>query len=720
MVVRILHKVLDMALRPLLLEPTPERPTPSIGRTQAAFRAQRSTYEQAMVLQMVQAVHRESFSTKRLLIGVFLDIKKAFDSIEYADLLDILEGTHHLPPPWLEALRKLLPGNETSILGIPVAMLRGLPQGGALCPLLCNAFMEDLARDLAQHIEDHPQLSQLWRERNDRAGNIWDKNGLKDLWLRLLQFADDVAILARTPQEAQQLLDVVTAWGQRRHLVFSFKSFATFLSLPPRAQAGSHPELRVGDVALQWHPEDQAFKYLGVTTQAARSQPHRVRGGKARAALDEQKTRAALHGLYQMFQVQRRQYYVVPVALRLGIEQVVHAKALYDTAIVDLDYDRLDQMVMGAVRHILQVPPTTPTAFLRWELRLWPSKLRAHKRAISWAHHCWHHTWIGTEVLQPALIDNGGRGHPIFAQGPVGRLTRILSEHGLSWMAIHGAGANKVKAKHDAQSRLDDAFTQWAIEQLKKTGGLPDHHREQMLRTMGLDAGNPTPPSCRDLPLYLYLGEDLPRAGLWTRLPYLRYQFRGVQQRRASCAWCGRADQEHGYHLIRCSHMPPRLLRRRNAVLVRIHQDIHAATLGPYWEPDAVSDANLDHLFHLRWPGRGSWKKAGAQGRRDSGHQACREVLTEALWYMRDMLNTYRRSTAGSDTGGANPVWALPVYGEDPYHDPGPHTAAENVPLPRAQPAPTQIGDSLLNLAPPQDDAEEHFGFSPDAEMGSS
>jgi hypothetical protein len=144
MVVRILHKVLDTMFREGMASQDGKPPLFSFQRTQAGFLPCRNTYEQASLLHIIQAVHKESYGTRRLLCGIFLDIKKAYDSMEYSHLLDILQVRHRFFKSWLEILRKFLPGNITRIMGREVHLQRGLPQGGALCPFLCDAFMDGM------------------------------------------------------------------------------------------------------------------------------------------------------------------------------------------------------------------------------------------------------------------------------------------------------------------------------------------------------------------------------------------------------------------------------------------------------------------------------------------------------------------------------------------------------------------------------------------------
>jgi hypothetical protein len=348
-------------------------------------------------------------------------------------------------------------------------------------------------------------------------------------------------------------------------------------------------------------------------------------------------------------------------------------------------------MVTSTMAQIFQVPPTTPSAFLRWELRLWDAELRAHKRALHLAAQLWHQSWIGKEIFRRYLLERDHRdhhdpaGHPFFNIGPQARLASILAQYGYDWARVNTSliYADDEKVKDRLGEKLEDliqpSFANRVRDKVLETTGMPEHHRHEMLDHMGVPPpeqyqdGLLQPAHVRhDLPLYLYLGGDLPRAGFWARMPYLRLQRRG-EERRADCAWCRMPDREYGHHLLTCSRMPAWLRRRRDRVLRLILEDVRLSETPPDPHETATSHANIQRLFHLYWPGKASWVKGSRSGpsrRPDCGKQPNREVLIKALWYMRATINEYRTATAGTGPGGANPVWALPVYGRDPDPEP--------------------------------------------------
>jgi hypothetical protein len=184
--------------------------------------------------------------------------------------------------------------------------------------------------------------------------------------------------------------------------------------------------------------------------------------------------------------------------------------------------------------------------------------------------------------------------------------------------------------------------------------GIPAFHRQQLLRDMDLPTGDRIAHVAHLPPLYLDVGDDLPRAGVTTRAPYLRLQPRGVFNSRPSCAWCKEYEGECGYHLVRCKQAPIRLRVMRDRALRLIHQDI---TPSPSQESHQ-SEANVQRLFRLNWQGRSEWKK----DRADKGQQPSQEALAAVLLYMREMVNSYAEAVAGTGQGGSDPVWSLPRY----------------------------------------------------------
>jgi hypothetical protein len=201
------------------------------------------------------------------------------------------------------------------------------------------------------------------------------------------------------------------------------------------------------------------------------------------------------------------------------------------------------------------------------------------------------------------------------------------------------------------------AFVDRVREKVTATSkGIPPYHRQQLLRDLNLpseEASNKEKAAAgRSIPLYLYLPHDLPRAGVLFRAPYLRLQHRGVFEPRARCAWCDEYDSEYGYHLVRCSRMPPRLRILQDRALSLIQKDVDEQ------HRPLRSETNLHRLYSLSWDGGSTWIK----NRPDRQHQPSKQALCVSLLYMRETINEYATSTAGSGHGGTDPVWQLPIY----------------------------------------------------------
>jgi hypothetical protein len=626
------------------------------------------------------------------LYAAFLDLSKAYDSMEYSVILGHLIALPDFPLTWVEMLRNVLAGNSTTILGVRVAFTRGLPQGGALCPFLCQAFMDTYAtRARARHAARAPAFTPVWPPETHPARYWWLPSNVVDFDLRQYIYADDVALLAASVPELQEDLDEAHRWSVWAGIDWSPKSFIVALSTHKSSDPPPQDEVRLGDLILPWRTEP--FPYLGVGTHPAHSAMHARMNGKQQAPLDLKRLNRNLYGLTQVCQLSPSQPYLVTPALRFAVQQVVNAAALYTTAINDTDYESLDRRTLATIRSALGLPMQMPSAYLRWALRLPPSELYGHGRGLTTAFATWHHSWAGRTLLRPLWTGDDPNppprynrrprppvgSHPVFRHGPLARWDRLMQtyfpelprrpapppdHHGL--YQLHGAHRpweERHLFKDDVDSKLAKSFKQWTLDAIEAIR-LPAPLRAAMRRLVEEDPCGPDEP-----PLWCFLPDDLPRAVILFQAPFLGHSFHSelLEHGRPPCAWCGEADSEWGYHLLTCPQAPAHVTRQRDATLQAIVADVH-----PQDDPDHApwdSPTNMERLYLLNWRGRHPLQIARRQHRTDTGHQASAHVLRMAAWYMRTCINAY--SPHSEMIGRNNPkpkVTPLRVYGHSPFH----------------------------------------------------
>jgi hypothetical protein len=259
--VRILHKIVDLELRDIIFGTYQGSVWEWMGgcklfHGQGGFQRYKGATDQALFLHILVAAQR-ALGHRKCLFGLFLDIQKAFDSLDHGHFLDICEHGLHLSPEWLEILRKLLLGNYTRIFGHRIDITRGSEQGSPLSPLICLIYLNDLAETLLRHFHDHPPSHPFHMPHVPGLDAHW-------LLLILLLFADDICLLGLTLPELEAVLNVVEEWATSRGLRFSPKGFAEVLSgsaeIPdslPTLSAHGHP--------LHWiDPEPGIGRYMGV------------------------------------------------------------------------------------------------------------------------------------------------------------------------------------------------------------------------------------------------------------------------------------------------------------------------------------------------------------------------------------------------------------------------------------------------------------------------
>ena len=186
---RLLFKVLDTKIRTHLTDSGFQFPI-----EQGGFLPRRNTHLQGFLLLLLRDYARHRHQN---LFVAFLDVRKAFDTIHHVQLLKVLRSLH-LPEPFINAIHRLLVDFKVDILGEWVKIEKGVFQGSPLFPLLCILFLLDLVAFLngdeasAFHGTEFPWSSPLVQT-----------------VIRLLCFADDIALLASSLEQLQLALQII-------------------------------------------------------------------------------------------------------------------------------------------------------------------------------------------------------------------------------------------------------------------------------------------------------------------------------------------------------------------------------------------------------------------------------------------------------------------------------------------------------------------------------
>ncbi|KAK1620547.1 hypothetical protein QYE76_026064 [Lolium multiflorum] len=189
---KLISKVLSARLKPYMDE--------LVSPCQSAFISGRSIQDNFLYVQNI-AKHYHQTKTPSLLLK--LDIAKAFDTVSWTYILDMLQA-RGFPVRWRNWIALLLRTASSKVLingapGRSIEHRRGLRQGDSLSPFLFDLAMEPLHRllDLASG-----------------AGILSKLRGSKCTF-RASLYADDVALFINpTLQDIQGLQDILTGFGR--------------------------------------------------------------------------------------------------------------------------------------------------------------------------------------------------------------------------------------------------------------------------------------------------------------------------------------------------------------------------------------------------------------------------------------------------------------------------------------------------------------------------
>jgi len=216
------------------------------ARGQAGFRKGRGTPDNAFILQHL--IEKRVLQRKPL-YAAFIDFRKAYDCVHRPLLWECLKslGVHG---EFMAALIAMYDGSAMCVridgkVGPAFPSHKGVMQGDPLSPLLFGLFIDSL-----EGVFD----AELPGDGVEMAGRL----------LRLLLYADDLTLLAETPEALQRLLDTLHAFCGTHALTVNVKKSEGVVfndQFCPVGAAGGRVSLKFAGVDL---PMTHEFPYLGM------------------------------------------------------------------------------------------------------------------------------------------------------------------------------------------------------------------------------------------------------------------------------------------------------------------------------------------------------------------------------------------------------------------------------------------------------------------------
>lgn len=234
---------------------------------------------------------------------------------------------------------------------------------------------------------------------------------------------------------------------------------------PPLAPLAISPTQQI-----QWAPQT---KYLGMRFAAQAPTWDGAPLTHTFTAADRAERKRRFHALRQTFTITgggRRGFPLRLPSMRvvtLGIRQVIHAKDLYPTTVMDVTvekrrgggiepaYTRLDSETHRFLCSTLGVPFNTPKALLWTECHLWPTRLYRDLRTINYARNL-QAGWLWRGPIRALQCAVGS--YDLLRQGALLRLAETLADNGHDLDGLRER--NKTEMRHWTKGLFEERAQQ--------------------------------------------------------------------------------------------------------------------------------------------------------------------------------------------------------------------------------------------------------------------
>lgn len=410
----------------------------NISVEQGGFMPGRSTHDS---LFMLESLRDAQVARKRKLYAAFLDMRKAFDSVNHKRFIALLRESG-APEEWTTQLIKMLAGRQMKLFDALISLEVGTAQGSPISPLLFILFINPL----------------IERLRACKGVQFAIRGGV---FIRDLLFADDICLVAETVEDLQDMLDVCHKWTEEFQMRFN-PAKCELIQLAGKPTSPP-PECRLDGIPLKWVKE---VKYLGVPFVQGR----------------RHKLHAPISKMWQTYHCIRDALSsTLPVSIKhqLALIQTnLLSIALYPSAVRDMHYEEIDRFVNRCLCRIVGCPQRwTSATFLRAELGMYSSKYYAHRRALGHLWHLHNQAWFRNH-----LGDLQGKG-------PLKRLQELARSYELDISDI------KTVSKESWKARIKRVTTDLAEKTLNTTlttKGMPIEVKPGCKRRDYIDRGGPS------------------------------------------------------------------------------------------------------------------------------------------------------------------------------------------------------------------------------------
>ena len=475
-----------------------------LSDSQGGFRPNRSRYDLILLLRCAQEHYhsrgrRPADRGERRIYAAFLDIKKAYDSVPHAKIVERLREAG-VKEDMVRIVLDLLSNRTTVIYGHTIQIGRGVPQGDPLSPLLFILQMQPLSDALAAHPH----------------GGITLPGGLT---VKDLLYADDISLLAETAEELNSMLQICERWARENGFEFSVgKSKVMVL-------AGTDPsELPVVTMygeALDWVKE---FKYLGFPIYA-NNKPHKCLPLDLTSVFQVVGPMASIlfpNSLPDLPLIQRVQAFCA----------MIEGKAMHNAQVADLDTKNIDRYINKGLKLISGLLDST---LLRCDLGVLPAELIVHRNALYYLWHLRRRAWF-REYL-PALAH----------LQPVSRLLSMILQY--KSLRIQDVDCLKYEAWRTSVKKaiLERAVTYYDTSNHQEYCLFPQ--REYRFLYRGQD--------------YLTNTHTTNLAQIALELRHDRLSGIRSPWEHHPCAFCQLQHGLNGRHLLQCQQLPPNLIQER-------------------------------------------------------------------------------------------------------------------------------------------------------------